>query len=453
MNNKSSVEISESIRQFVEATVEEVALEGKPFDTQKKWLRIYCEAEGVDYEALENNLNDLFEALDDWKRLKSKTSQLAARMLAKKLCLSENMVAKLVDERTPQPLPGLTLDTKFVDPQLLMRDGQLVEVEIDGRLISPCGWRYACDFSEGLARVEADDGLKGYIDATGNIAIPCKWKRAGDFSEAFAPVKNEKGECFFIDKLGNVVIACGLGADLFDFCAGFHEGLAKVQINGKWGFLDKSGKVVIPCKWKYVSAFEDGLASVRDDYDKFGCINKEGELIIPCIYEEEMVFYEGLAYISRYWREGASYFIDKTGKKVLETFYVTYSGFKEGLASMEDVGFMDKTGEIVIEDKWSPEPMGFSEGLAPTEEGYIDHSGKVVIKNLWDDYREFREGLAVVSRDKRCGYIDHNGCEVVPCMWDSAGAFSGGLAYVRLAEMGYFINKQGKVLCKVKRNG
>ncbi|EAL2460136.1 WG repeat-containing protein, partial [Campylobacter lari] len=26
---------------------------------------------------------------------------------------------------------------------------------------------------------------------------------------------------------------------------GFNEGLAEVELNGKWGFIDKSGKIVI----------------------------------------------------------------------------------------------------------------------------------------------------------------------------------------------------------------
>ena len=28
----------------------------------------------------------------------------------------------------------------------------------------------------------------------------------------------------------------------------FHEGLAKIQKNGKWGFVNKHGEIIIPCK-------------------------------------------------------------------------------------------------------------------------------------------------------------------------------------------------------------
>ena len=36
----------------------------------------------------------------------------------------------------------------------------------------------------------------------------------------------------------------------------YSEGLATVKdMNGKWGFIDKSGKLVIPCKWKAAGEF------------------------------------------------------------------------------------------------------------------------------------------------------------------------------------------------------
>ena len=44
----------------------------------------------------------------------------------------------------------------------------------------------------------------------------------------------------------------------------FHEGLACVKdANGKWGYIDKTGKLVIPCKWEYAVLWlyrQDGQA-------------------------------------------------------------------------------------------------------------------------------------------------------------------------------------------------
>ena len=43
------------------------------------------------------------------------------------------------------------------------------------------------------------------------------------------------------------------------------EGLAPVldENNLKWGFIDETCKVVIPCQWKSVGDFTEGLAALR----------------------------------------------------------------------------------------------------------------------------------------------------------------------------------------------
>ncbi len=441
MTGSSLKELSGELRQYIEALVEEVVLEGKPFE--QKYLRRLLSAEGLDYVRVEENLADFFDVISEYKRSKTKSGERLARLLAKDCYLSDEVLARLMGDSTLQT-------TEFVDPKILIRDGRMEELENDGRLIIPCSWDEVADFHEGKARVVSKNGLTGFIDSTGDVVIPCRWKKATDFSEGLAVVGDEKGDFFFIDKAGDIVITCGTGVNPFQLCSGFHEGLAAVEFNGKYGFIDKTGRVAISYIWEYAGCFEDGLASVQDGSGKFGCIDKAGRLVVSCFYDDEILFYEGWAFIYQEWKEGPSYFIDRTGRKVLETNYATYSGFKEGLASMEDVGFIDKTGRLVIEDKWSPERLGFSEGLAPTEYGYIDHSGRIVIQNDWDECMEFHEGLAMVNKDGKSGFIDHSGGMVSPCMWDYADDFSEGLAVVSLAGKEYFINKQGKVLCKVK---
>ena len=62
----------------------------------------------------------------------------------------------------------------------------------------------------------------------------------------------------FIDKSGKMVIE-----PQFDGASDFSEGLAQVEKDGKWGFIDKSGKVVIEPQFDWVSDFSEGLAKVR----------------------------------------------------------------------------------------------------------------------------------------------------------------------------------------------
>ena len=85
----------------------------------------------------------------------------------------------------------------------------------------------------------------------------------------------------------------------------------------KWGFIDKTGKLVIPCKWKKCGEFSsEGVTSVMNEQNKYGLIDKTGEIIIPCQWNLAVVFYEGLALVEN--ERGEYFCIDKTGKIVAE---------------------------------------------------------------------------------------------------------------------------------------
>ena len=80
----------------------------------------------------------------------------------------------------------------------------------------------------------------------------------------------------------------------YDYVAEYSEGLAWVRLNGKYGFIDKSGTEVIPCKYDYAYFFSEGLAEVKLN-GKYGFIDKSGRLVIPCKYDGTYSFSEGLA--------------------------------------------------------------------------------------------------------------------------------------------------------------
>ena len=62
----------------------------------------------------------------------------------------------------------------------------------------------------------------------------------------------------FIGTKGNVAIDFR-----FDSCRSFSEGLAAVMIGGKWGYIDKSGKMVIEPRLTEAEPFSDDVAVVR----------------------------------------------------------------------------------------------------------------------------------------------------------------------------------------------
>jgi hypothetical protein len=90
--------------------------------------------------------------------------------------------------------------------------------------------------------------------------------------------------------------------------------LKPIKKDGKYGYIDKTGKVVIPGKWELAANFSEGLAAVKDDNGKYGYIDKMGKLIIPCKWEDAGFFSKGLAPVME--NLFISWYIDKTGKIV-----------------------------------------------------------------------------------------------------------------------------------------
>ena len=67
----------------------------------------------------------------------------------------------------------------------------------------------------------------------------------------------------------------------FKYVRKFQEGLAPVAAaeHGTFGFINKSGDIVIPYKFENADSFSEGLAAVRID-GKWGYINNEVQIVI-----------------------------------------------------------------------------------------------------------------------------------------------------------------------------
>ncbi|ECC1273812.1 WG repeat-containing protein, partial [Campylobacter coli] len=60
---------------------------------------------------------------------------------------------------------------------------------------------------------------------------------------------------------------------------------AKVKLNGRWGFIDRSGKFVIKPKFDSIWDFSEGLAKVKLN-GKYGFIDKSGKIVIEPKFDD-----------------------------------------------------------------------------------------------------------------------------------------------------------------------
>ena len=113
-----------------------------------------------------------------------------------------------------------------------------------------------------------ENGLYGF-KKDGAVVIPAKYNFADSFSEGLARVELY-GKWSYIDKSGKEVIQLK-----YDVVGDFSEGLAAVKLNGKWGYINKSGKEVIPLKYDSAYYFSNGQASAILN-GEWGYIDKQG---------------------------------------------------------------------------------------------------------------------------------------------------------------------------------
>ncbi len=474
-NSQQSQGISDSLQSFIDSMVEEIVLEGKPFDSQKKYLKKFSEYEGLDYFRLESDINMFFEILED---LKSEYNKLLVKYVeekGKECNISEKTVQNLLKQIT-QPLQnqhnlGITSLSGAIglreqevrcalDQQeglvrkLVVRNGKFGFTDETGRMVIPCQWIYAEPFSEGLALVQNNDKLYGFIDKKGVKIIPCKWHRATSFHEGRArvrkPYDNPDDERFgYIDCAGNVVIPCHWQKADYKFSEGLagvihvdddsvywgmHNYRLKENSAGYTAYINKEDKIVIKGEFNELGCFTHGMAIVSDKNVKFGVIDKMGNIVVPLDYDEAKILNENLIMVRKDHKEGVCH---KNGKIILDCQW-KIGDVKEGLISFCDdknIGFIDENGEIVIPCKWGCCGENyFQDGMAPVRMdgkiGFINTSGDVVLPFQWYRCNGIGEGLIAVGDKNKMGYIDYNGDIVIPFQWSETYKFYDGRAIV-----------------------
>ena len=189
----------------------------------------------------------------------------------------------------------------------------------DGVLVIPCKHKYTPQISEGIVNI----GKYYYGENGQKIAGP--YYLSYPFSEGFAVVyKKEFGRGYFIDKNGEEQ------PNSYEFAYSFGDGVAEVSdyVNGKLtsSFIDKNFKKVLHVpnnmSAKIGGVFSNGVFPVYKttgvkEYE-YGYIDKTGRLVIPFKYKRAGNFKNGFAKVDVEVAENE--------KKTIKTLYVDTKG-------------------------------------------------------------------------------------------------------------------------------
>ena len=357
---------------------------------------------------------------------------------------------------------GLKYDdmTTFEDGLAYARRGEKYGyLDKEGREVVPFKYSDLGDFHEGLAYA-CRNGKYGYVDKKGNEVIPFKFDGADDFKYGYGRVNirdkygkvkkigyvNKKGKVTYIKNLQKYIA--------FSYMS---EGLIAVtkEKEYKWGYINKKGKVVIPLKYDYVEDFHEGLAAVKvKKGGKSGYINKKGKVVIPLKYGYARDFHEGLAAVEK---GGKSGYINKKGKVVIPFKYFNATSFSGGLAQVDNLGSsiwttINKKGIAIAQYS---EPNKVDDKFV-----FINKKGKKIVLTDYLSIEPFSEGLAfALNKNGKWGYIDENGNPVTEFEYDDVDAsaayqfdtrFHDGGVLVRKGDKYGAINKEGKVVIPIE---
>ena len=266
----------------------------------------------------------------------------------------------------------------------------------------------------------------------------CEWSytiwsiRSKPADPLFRFVRN--GKAGYIDASGKVIIAASLPVTDNSF-GEFHEGLLAVKDDHGYRYIDRSGKVVFHSDAWLAFDFSEGFAPAShyakfpdDEFPRWGFIDRTGQFAIAPQYQWVDPFSDGLARVSVSRAVGTTGYIDSHGQFVIPP-RLTYGGsFHEGRAAVII------SGPCQITNGGSCARAAFQ----PTEPhatydcryAFIDKRGEPISDLRFDDAEDFAEGLAPIRIGNQWGFVDLSGQIAIPPRFQSAEPFSEGLAVV-----------------------
>jgi len=217
-----------------------------------------------------------------------------------------------------------------------------------------------------------------------------------------------------------------------------HTILVRLRKNGKYGFVNHKGEVIIPFKYDMIYDWDfsryDALLRARIG-NSYGLIDVNGREIVPVKYKNTgQCGYGEPTWVQR--EDGKIAYVNSDGSFITD--------FKYTKASEDFFGGDNEVAHVAINDLW----------------GFVDKSGREVVspKYTYADYWVSEEGWVSVVKNGKLGFIDLNENIVIPFQYDvvTAGSnslkssFKFGVANVRKNGKWALIDKSGKAITAFK---
>ena len=310
------------------------------------------------------------------------------------------------------------------------------------------------EFDNGVAVVRlgklVDDEVCDYlIDEKGNVLVKIdkyEWNKEDEFfrtpSEGMTAYISEKHDLEndvwnyellgYYDSKGKLIKVKTSKGKNYDYGWDFSDGLAAVEADGKIGFVDKTGKLVIPCEYTDFLSFDGKLfdnsmavmAKGSGDDKKYGVIDKNNKTIIP--FEYEYIYpVDNDFYVAR--KNGKYGIINKKNKTIVP---IKYADFYDCNRLHQIITFVDNDGKY----------------------GVVDCKNNIILPFEYDDCWSSENGeLILVCKDGKYGAVDYKGKTVIPFDYDDiSSATEDGVIYAVKGDAYGFSDTTGDDLYIIK---
>lgn len=266
-----------------------------------------------------------------------------------------------------------------------------------------------------------------------------KYVSVTPFSDGFAWVGKEGETLSLIDE--NCKVIKQMNKDIVE-CQKFNEGLSAFRTSkDKFGYVDKTGKIVVDAIYDYVGDFRDGVGLCEKHDKKKGITNiyaldKTGKELFKFTdkeYDNYCHFENGYMAVKK---GSVIEFIDKTGKKVFTNskfenkddipyyFNFTFDGEFFIFAEGNLFGLKDKKNEIVVRAKYDHlESIDGGLFIAVKDEKYgvVDSKDKTIIDFEYESISCLKKDVYLVERDEKYAIVNGNGEDVSKENFEDAG--------------------------------
>ena len=315
----------------------------------------------------------------------------------------------------------------------------------------------------GLPKPKIDEttGKWGYVEYKKKV-IPFIYDEANNFSyfygDCSAKVKLN-GKYGYINKKGEVLMP--LIFDEIEKCT-WISNMIKVMLDGKYGLYNTSWKEIVPPVYDYIESFTEDLTVVISNGKK-GLIDRNAKELVPPVYDYIERFSGDVAVVISNGKKGL---IDRNGKELVPPFYDEIGKFTNDMAEVKaggKKGIINRTGKEIVPPVYD-EIYNFVDDVAGVvvdgKKGFIDRNGKEVISPIYEITGYYFSGIEKVCLKGKYGFIDRKGQVVIPIIYDHIGEFSdnitpageinNNLAPVKSKGKFGYINKEGDVIIPLK---